>query len=515
MNEYISSLQAKVLLVLLEQQEEAISASSLAKIVDSKASTVRYNLAYIKKLVQSFGGTLSARPRVGYTLAISAENAKHLHEKLHSTEFQFQYSDKDRQELILFLLLVSDAPLTLSRLVSIIGVSKATLIQDLDEAEKWLQVHQLSLNRQTRTGTQIVGEEVNLRHALVFLLLEVFSENALLDICRWGMIHKYAAQSIDKQVQKKIVADIATWELPDAWWVVNRVLERLAYRPSDKRFLFLVLYWAVMLQRYGRGFVLNLPDTILAAIQECDEYKAVLSGASELVHTRGLHIPPSELAHFSAEIQTSPRGPYNQLREVSGGVQDQRAIELAQYFVESVAEQTGFRMADSVIFGRLCKHLGRTFTRLDYNLPIANPFTKEVIKNYPEMWQAVSDAIENQGSGLEKLSQEEISFIVMYFVLAQELNKKTLPKKISRVIIACPSGGVSIWMLVSRFQAEFPDVEIVASISLRELPQQDKSQADLIITTAHNVVDKELPVITVSPFLTEEEILLLKKHLHN
>ena len=512
MNEHLSSLQAKILLKLLEQ-EKAISANALAEIVGSKASTVRYNLSHIKKLVEKFGGILSARPRLGYTLVISAENAQRLHEKLHSTEFQFQYSDKERQELILFLLLVSGSPLTLSLFASEMGVSKATLMQDLDEAEKWLQGYHISLNRQTRTGTQIFGEEINLRRALVFLLLEVFSENELLDICRWGMIHKYTTQSIDKQVQKKIVAEIASWQLPDAWWLVNRVLERLAYRPSDKRFLFLVVYWAVMLQRYGRGFVLNLPDTILVAMQESDEYKAVLAGASELVHTRGLHIPPSELAHFSAEIQTSPRGPYKQLQEMSGEVQDQRAVELSQYLVESVVAQTGFRMADSVIFGRLCKHLGRTFTRLEYNLPIANPFTKEIIENHPEMWEAVATAIENKKDISKKLSQEEVAFIAMYFILAQELNKKATPKKISKVIIACPSGGVSIWMLVSRFQAEFPDVEIVAAISLRDLPQQDKSQADIIITTAHHVVDKELPVISVSPFLTEQEIELLKSHL--
>ncbi|MBT7599998.1 MAG: transcription antiterminator [Anaerolineae bacterium] len=513
MNEHLSSLQAKILQILLEQ-EEAISANTLAEIVGSKASTVRYNLSHVKKLVEKFGGTLSARPRIGFRLAISAEDAKRLHEQLHSTEFQFHYSDKDRQYLILFLLLTSETPITLSMLVSEMGVSKTTIIQDLDEAEKWLQSYRISLSRQTHTGTQIFGEEVNLRRALVFLLLEVFSENELLDICRWGLIDKYTTQSIDKQVQKKIIAESASYQFSDAWWLVNRVLESLAYRPSDKRFLFLVVYWAVMLERYGRGFVLNLPDTILTAIQESDEYKALQAGASELVRTRGLHIPPSELAYFSAEIQTSSRGAYNQLQEIAGEAQDQRAIELSQYLVESVVSQTGFRMADSIIFGRLCKHLGRTFARLKYNLPIANPFTNDVIKNHPEMWQAVSTAIEKNEEISKRLSQEEIAFITMYFILAKELNRKVAPKKISKVIIACPSGGVSIWMLVSRFQAEFPDVEIVAAISLRELPLQDKSQADLIITTAYHVVDKELPVISVSPFLTEQEIELLKSHLH-
>jgi transcriptional antiterminator len=514
MNDHISSLQVKILLILLDQKE-AISANSLANTLDSKASTVRYNLSYIKELVQKFGGTLSARPKVGYLLEISPSDAKRLHEKLHSSEFQFQYSDTDRLELILFELLVSTKPLTLSGLVSTIGASKATLIQDLDKAEKWLQEHRLALHRQTRTGTQVVGEEIDLRHALVSLILEILTENDLLNICRWGMIHKNTEQPVDKQVQKYIISHIASWGLPDAWWLINRILDRLSYRPSDNRYLFLVLYWTVMLQRFQQGFILNLSETILAAIQKSDEYKAVLVGAAELIHTRGLHIPPTELAHFSAEIQTSPREPYTQLREISDDIQDQKATQLTQYFVESVTAQTGFAMNDPVIFRRLCKHLGRTITRLGYNLPIDNPFTNDVAKNYPEMWQAVCKAAESREGDTKEFSQEEIAYIAMYFILAQELEKKSLPKRVSRVIVACPSGGISIWMLVSRLQKEFPEVEIMAAISLRDLSQQDKSQADLIITTAHHVVDKELPVISVSPLLTEEDITLLKNRLAN
>lgn len=512
MNDHISSLQAKILLILLNQKEP-ISANSLADTLNSKASTVRYNLSYIKKLVQKFGGTLSARTKVGYLLEISPDDAKRLQEKLHSEEFQFHYSNTDRLELVLFELLVSPPPLTLSKLASKVKTSRATLTQDLNKAENWLQEHRLTLHRQTRTGTQVIGEEVDLRHALVFLLSEILSENDLLNICQWGMIHKITAQPVDEQVKKYIISQISAWGLPDAWWLVNRILNRLSYRPSDNRYLFLVLYWAVMLQRFHQGFTLNLSETILAAIQESDEYKAVLAGATELIHTRGLHIPPAELAHFSAEIQTSPRGPYNQLREISDDIQDQKATQLTRYFVESVTAQTGFAMNQPVIFNRLCKHLGRTLTRIGYNIPIDNPFTKDVALNYPEMWQAVCKAAESREGDTKQFSQEEIAYIAMYFILAQELEKKSLPRKAGRVIVVCPSGGISIWMLVTRLQKEFPEVEILAAISLRDLSQQDKSQADLIITTAHHVADKQLPVITVSPFLTEEDITLLKNHL--
>ncbi|MBA4398648.1 MAG: hypothetical protein C0396_02075 [Anaerolinea sp.] len=514
MSDHISSLQARILMMLLDQHEP-LSASLLADRLGSTASTIRYNLAYLKELVRKYGGVLSARPKVGYSLEITPEATQILREKLKSKEFQFQYDNSDRAALILFELLSSSEPQTLCGLTAKISASKVTLGQDLDKAEKWLQEHYLVLNRQTRTGTRIVGEEINLRQALVGLLLETISEHDLLNLCRWGMIHLNTAQNYNEQFQDYIISHIASWGLSDAWWLVNRILDQLAFRLSDKRYLFLVLYWAVMVRRFQQGHTVNLPGTILAALQESNEYKAVLTGADELARTRGLRISQTELAHFAAEIQTSPREAYNKLGDISDDSQDRKAVAIAQHFVENIASQTSFRLIDPVIFSRLCKHVGRTLRRIGYNLPIENPLTEEVKKNYPEMSQAVYEAAKNIQEDAEQFSQEEIAYIAMYFILAQELEKKSRPRKVNRVIVACPTGGISIWMLVSRLQKEFPDVEIVAAISLRELSQYDRLQADLIITTAHRVVDKQLPVITVSPFLTEQDIKILQSHLAN
>jgi len=291
------------------------------------------------------------------------------------------------------------------------------------------------------------------------------------------------------------------------------MLDKLSHRPSDKRYLFLVLYWAVMVQRIQQNLTLTLSDAILRAIQESAEYQAALAGAQELNQTCGLKIPTAELAHFSAEIQTSAHTPYEQLAEVAEDTQDEKATQIGEHLVSQVKEQVGFSMTDPVIFRRLCRHLGRTLTRLKYNLPSDSAFTSEVTQNHPQIWNAVSAALQQYSAETARFSQEEVTYLAMYFILAQELERKAAPKRIRRVIVACPAGGISIWMLVSRLQKEFPDVEIVAAISLRDLPQQDKSQADLIITTAHHVMDKDLPVITVSPFLNEQEILLLKAKL--
>jgi len=51
MRDHISSLQASILQILLDR-DEPISANSIAEMLDSTASTIRYHLAYIKELVR-------------------------------------------------------------------------------------------------------------------------------------------------------------------------------------------------------------------------------------------------------------------------------------------------------------------------------------------------------------------------------------------------------------------------------------------------------------------------------
>jgi len=512
MSNYISSLQAKVLLTLLEQNEPQ-TASTLAQRLGAKASTIRYHLLYVQQIVKKYGGELIARPKIGYILKITPEQAAELRAKLNSPDFQFHYDDADRQKIILFELLASPTALTISSLAESLGTSKTTLIQDMDEVENWLKKYHITLNRQARKGTHLSGEEVDIRRALVYLLQDTLHENDLLNICRWGMVRQTATGAAQEQAQNYFFAHINSWDLRGAWWVINRMLDKLSYRPSDQRYLFLVLYWAVMLQRIQQNFSLKLSDTIISAMQESAEYRAVVTAADELTRSYGISIPVTELAHFSAEIQTSARSAYNQLAEMTEESPDQKAVQIAEYLVEQIKKRMEFHMTDPVIFRRLVKHIGRTLARMKFNLSSDNAFTGEVIKNYPNMWNTLSDAIQHGCEETRQFGQEEIAYLSMYFILAQELERKATPRRSRRVIVACPAGGISIWMLVSRLQKEFPDVEIVAAISLRDLAQQDKSQADLIITTAHHVVDAQLPVITVSPFLNEQEILQLKARL--
>ena len=111
------------------------------------------------------------------------------------------------------------------------------------------------------------------------------------------------------------------------------------------------------------------------------------------------------------------------------------------------------------------------------------------------------------------LPTEEIAFITMYVALALELNKnieQKLPNP--RVVVACPSGGVTVWMLVSRLRAELPELEIKEVISLRDINSIDANEVDVIISSTP-VNSRNIQSITVNPLLTDKDIKRIKQEL--
>ncbi len=135
------------------------------------------------------------------------------------------------------------------------------------------------------------------------------------------------------------------------------------------------------------------------------------------------------------------------------------------------------------------------------------------MRSYPEIWKATREAVHQMEPEIGVIGDEEIAYLTMYMALAHQLGTLGNSKTIPRVIVVCPSGGITIWMLVSRLREEMPDLEIVDSISLRELARVDLSLVDAIITTARNVQVKDIPVIYVSPLLTETDVLAIRNRI--
>lgn len=512
----LTSTQAAILLEL-QEAGTPVFAESIAKKFNLSSGVVRYNITTINDWLKHRFDPIISRPKYGYKFELASQRVPTLMDELNHTRIQPVYNSAERQQLLMFHLLLAPDYVPLEKLSIEVGMSKQTLMREMYAVEEYLGKHHLYLMKKPHLGTRVVGPENAIRHTLIMLIMEVIPEAVLIKLIQWGVYDAINKEAFLRPVRKAFTETLRKLDLQGSMRLVNRMEEDLDLKVGDNRFLYHILYWAISVQRAAGGNTVSLPEALMDISFSENETRVLEQTIMGYKKESGQRVNPAEATMFLLEMLSSPLltqqdalpSPYLSKPD------DLRATLLVTRLVNGVAESTGFRMTDPSIIEKMARHISKMLVRLKFNLPIENPFAKEVRSTYPEMWLATQSAVAGFDPDLAVISEEEIAFIAMYFVLASQLESKDEVRPHPRVVVVCPTGGVSVWMLVSRLKAELPSIEIIANVSLRELNRIDRKQVNAIITTAHNITDKDLPVICVSPFLSKDDITQVKASLRN
>ena len=509
----LNSRQAAVAAVLLESQGP-ISAAQLGRKVGLSARVVRYNLPLVHRWLSTREIRLKVERRTGFTVEASASSRQAAARELAASDSRpLLLTSLERRQLLLFELFTREGDLADNDLRHRISSSRATLSRDLTAAEDWLRGYNLYLQRRPRLRTLLVGREDDLRHALVSLILESGSEASLLDLCLWGRKPGGRVDDLKRPAQRSALERIGAWKIDDTWRYISCIEAGLIGSFADSDHLTLALYWAVMVQRVLSGHVINLPDGQIEAQRRLPEYQAVHAATELLRRETGIRLLAAEEAQLTLEVLTSTRPPEGVLAEALGASAGNGYYALALRLAQEIGGRMGADFAQPEVLARLAEHLSRSVTRVHHGLPIRNPLTSEVRRAYPALWDATSEAALGLADDLKAaLPQEEIAYITMYMGMALELRRRLERNVGRRVVIVCPSGGVTAWMLVSRLKSELPELEVVDVMSIRYLGKFDRESADAVISTAE-LSSCPLPVITVSPLVTEQDVELIRRRL--
>lgn len=507
----LTSIQVAILLEL-EQARTPVFADTIAKKFGMSSGVIRYNISNINNWLRPEFGKIISRPKFGYKLEIEDQARDLLLGKLNLANVQVVYSSDERKQLLTLELLCSSRYQSLGKLAKRLSLSKSTLLRELSVVEESLAKEQLFLQKRPRLGSRIVGSEISIRHKLVMLILEVVPEVTLMKLAQWGINENKSAEMFLHPVQNDVIQVLKSWDLAGAMRLLKQIEDGFSLQLGDSRFLYLMLYWAAAVFRFRDEQVVSMPGEYPEAVlseREMDMLQVIMNNYSQEIR---FQVPEAEIFVFLLEIFSSPRNSFDDVPDENQNLHhDEKIVSaMASRLVEKVEQTLGHSIRDQELLDRMTKHLEKMLMRLEYNLPIENPFANEVIRSYPDIWQATVDAIKTLSPELGDLSREETAFLAMYFVLANQMENDGKNKRAPRVIVVCPTGGVSVWMLVSRLKTEIPNLDIKANISLRELTRIDKTNVDAIITTTQNVTDRDLPVICVTPFLPEEDIVKIK-----
>jgi len=494
----LDSRQTRITRLLLADRKPA-TLDAIAAQLKLTTRVVRYNLPPVESYLRSAGLEVVRRPGVGIWVSGDDDKRKLTLTELDPEKAPRVLAAEDRKIRALITLLdASPEPIELAELELELGASRPTVRRDVRATEAWLDEHHLHLQRLPGVGVVIRGNEIEIRKALLSLVLESLSAESLTDAMR-GQVRDTGQADPPGATIEEFVARL---DLP----TYRRILrEHLHDREEDGPMTMVeTLFVAIVARRvrhahhavFQSGQLRSLIDHPVA--DAAARISAAVGRAADLALTDADVASITEfMLGFIELVEASVPA------EPNDGLLIDRLVALAaQRLHPSLAEDDQLRR-------NLAEHLRRLRVRLRYGLPITNPLDAEVRERYPDVHAVATEIVLALGPmGEGAVPPEEVGFLTMY--LAGSLERHRLRQKV-RVTVVCPAGMATAWILVSRLAAEFPHVEVTRVVSKSDFERLDTDAADIVVSTIPLDETAHTQTVVVSPLLRDRDVRRLAR----
>lgn len=403
------------------------------------------------------------------------------------------FSASDRLHLVRFALLTA-APdvLTVEQIQATLEVSITSARRDLARTEAWFEDQGLFLARRPGKGISVVGSETAIRRSLVKMMLEVVPAQLLAgDVVTEDWWH-------DPRIGEGIRQFLRQIPLYECHWMVqaNETL-RLQARNGHP---WLAADLAVIAFRIAADRGTHLEPGALRSLVDHPVWETAATIGRQIGEMNGEPLTDSEIGGITEHLL----GMAQLIEPDRNSPQADNALVIKSVELASEQLHRGLK-DDDALAQSLTAHFSRLRIRIAYGLPVHNPLLVEVAERYPEVHEVALSITELVSGELgAPISEDEAGFVTMYLSGAMErLHLKPRPK----AIVVCPSGLATAWILVSRIQAEFPELELVEVVAAGAFEHRPNVEADVIISTVP--LDSAVfgtPVLVVNALLPAEDV---------
>ena len=479
----------------LISQDGPRSTSDLADDLVLTERAVRYRLSAAENYLESFGAALVRQRGTGLFVEVSPEQRTLILEDLEDRSTTPRvYAPDEREHLLLDALLWNHPDtIALDRLNEDLEVSKTSARRDLRRCEPWLDRVGLPLVRKSGKGIALLGSEQRVRRALVQLFLEAVPADVLDELLHTsfedanlirvrvpaGLQDRFAALSIYASANALSQSPLRT------------------HLSSGNSELVYTLYLAITEARVAQGNGITLDPGQYRSLTEHPAFKTVRQLADSLTAMGRPHLNDEEVAGLTEYLLG-----FDALgQEPAIGSDTEELVDKILVMATERLHQS--LLGDDSLRRGLSAHFSRLSVRLRYGLPVHNPLAEEVAARYPEVQAIVAETapVIEQHLG-SPVSTDELGFITMYLSGAME-RANLRPRR--RAMVVCPSGMATAWVLVSRLQAEFPELSLVQVLSATEYEQQKTADFNFVISTVP-LPEIDAPVVVVSPLLSSSDV---------
>lgn len=476
-------------------QTEPRATAELARDLGLSQRIIRYRLGAVENYLVDFGATLERRRGSGILVVADTAVRNAIVDDINSrSDSPRVYAPEERSRLMIAGLLWAFPGLTsLDDLQGDLGVSKTSARRDLQLCEPWLERNGLPVLRRPGRGVGVVGSERRIRQVMVQLLLEALPR---------GLIQAHVRSDAADSEALAGRVPIGLRERLDALPVgpvaaVMRASPLASRLATDQGEAVLVLYLAVSVARVQQGHFVEMETGLQRLVMEHPVAESVSALIPGLEAIAGEPLDPAEVAtvteYWLGLDTVNETVPIRTLDD-----------SLLDGLLATAGDQLHAALIDDVeLRAGLAAHLERLVVRLRYGLPVHNPLLGDVRTRYPDVHRVARVLAVQIGERLgDSIAEDEVGFLTMYLSGAME-RARLRPRR--RVLVVCPSGMATVWVLVSRIQAEFPEFDLVEVLSEGSYESLDHADFDLVISTVP-VREVTAPVVVVSPLLSASDV---------
>jgi transcriptional antiterminator len=500
--------RSRDILLIQLRSSVPLSAKEIAKNLGLTTKMVHYCLKEIQVWLEIRGIALKKIPGTGILIDVPDSVKVSLVSELENLAgFSLVLSPQERMHFLILSLFSQEQPLLLKQMALVLGVSRPTVLKDMDRVEEWLNAREILLIRRPGLGFKVSGTEWHYRKAIEDLILDAVGVMSILALCQ-GRQSKLISQ-LDEKIRFMRMASLSLEQLDLAYCgELVEIMEGMShFQYSDSSYISLLLYLAILVDRVKKGSSIALPSIELDDIEVEKEYQIANVVASLIHHQYGVNLKPDETVYIAIRLMgIKQRQTISIIKDGSNILEDHAELDVIvkDMILEASKLLHPYLNVDQQLSRGLSIHIKPVINRLRYDQSIRNPLLGEIKNQYPYIYNVAKQSCRILETKIgRRIPEEEIGYVAMHFGAAMERLRSHSPLK-KRVYVVCGGGCATAWMLVSRLQAELPEIDVVEVMSALEITKYGLSlqEIDAIITVVPLEM-KSPPVILVSPFLSE------------
>ena len=415
-------------------------------------------------------------------------------------------NQEERSKYIVLELLINEKFVTINTLAEKIGVSRNTIVVDMQSVERLFQNWRIETERKVHYGIRAVCSEVNRRLALEYVVQSFLNSNEM----------SYILQSIvhDHEFPSRVGKIITTFLLePEQLNFVCQGIGRIAKNIkkvgeqylSDRVLIGALIRLCVVIQRIKTGNSLA-PSYMTVAIKAKDHpfYSIFNEECEVLANHLGIEISDTEVGFIW--LQSLGNGMYhNEHYHDSYG--QPIVTGITAKIIEKISQRLKVTFTeDTELYDSLLAHLTDKLAKYEYGVIDPNPLVAEVIQSYPEMFKCVKKVCSEVFGDINvSLTDPDLAYIVLHFQAAYE---RRYGRSRFRAIVVCGTGRGTARLLKIRLENEIKSLSVLGYCSVLEIDQVLNMQPiDLVISVLP--IDTTCPLVVVNSILTEGDIVAI------